>query len=132
MGWYNGKDGSYYQQHVEVKGYSNKLTEEQKQFNKLSLSEIREGIEIAQEQYMRDMNDITKVHLKTPYSKAKKEEIEYVVEATDEKNTDFKEKLKVDKNDIIDLDARKKEKEIINFEEKKKERQDEEENYRGA
>ncbi len=85
MGFYNGKDGSFYQKHVEVEGYSNKLTEEQKQFNKLSPNEIREGIEIAQQQYMRDMNDISKVHLKTPYSKAKKEPIEYVVEETKEK-----------------------------------------------
>lgn len=86
MGWYNGKDGSYYQQHVEVKGCSNKITEGQKVFNKLSHNEIREGIEVAQQQVMRDMKDITNVHLKVPYSKTKDEPIEYVVEET-EKNT---------------------------------------------
>lgn len=81
MGFYNGKDGSYYQLFVG----SNKLTEEQKQFNKLSPEEIREGIEIAQQQWMRDMKDISNEHLKTPYSKTRKEDIEYVVEEAKEK-----------------------------------------------
>lgn len=131
MGW-NPNEG-YYQKHVEVEGYSNKITEEQKQFNKLSPEEIREGIEIAQQQYMRDMKNIGKVHLKTPYSKTKKEPIEYVVKESEEKDTDFKETLKVSsKDDIIDFNVRKREKEIINFEEKRQERQNEEEDYRGA
>ncbi len=130
MGW-NPNEG-YYQKHVEVEGYSNKVTEEQKQFNKLSPDEIREGIDIAQQQYMKDMKDISKVHLKAPYSKTKKEKIEYVVEETEGKNADFKETLKVDENDIINFETRKREKEIINFEEKRQERQDEKENYMGA
>lgn len=79
MGWYNGKEGSYYQPHVEVEGCSNKITEERKQFNKLAPGEIREGIEIAQQQWMRDMKDISKVHLEMPYSKIR-EKIEYVIE----------------------------------------------------
>ncbi len=80
MGFYNGKDGSWYEKFSGVEGHSNKITEVQRAINKLSLDEIREGIEIAQQQYMRDMNDLSKVHLKTPYSKAKKEPIEYIVE----------------------------------------------------
>ncbi len=85
MGYYNGNDGSYYQLFMG----SNKLTEEQKLFNKLSPEEIREGIEIAQQQYMRDMKNISKVHLKaeklkTPYSKTKKDKIEYVVKESKE------------------------------------------------
>lgn len=84
MGWYNGKDGSYYQQHVEVEGCSNKITEGQRVFNKLGLTEIREGIDVAQQQYMRDMKDISGVHLKTPYAKTRKEDIEYVVEESKE------------------------------------------------
>ncbi|MCI8352910.1 MAG: hypothetical protein HFJ58_04875 [Clostridia bacterium] len=127
MGW-NPNEG-YYQRHVESEGYSNKITEEQKQFNKLSIEEIREGIEIAQQQYTRDMKNIGKVHLKTPYSKAKKEPIEYVVKESKGEDTDFKETVKVSKEDIIDFNTKRKEKEIINFEEK---RQNEEENYRGA
>lgn len=85
MGWYNGKDGSYYQPHVEVEGCSNKITEGQKVFNKLALDEIREGIEVAQQQYMRDMRNTSDERLKTPYSKTRKEDIEYIVkEAKDE------------------------------------------------
>lgn len=87
MGWYNGKDGSYYQQHVEVKGCSNKITEGQKVFNKLSLNEIREGIEVAQQQFMRDMKDISNVQLKVPYSKTKEEPIEYVVKEVENETT---------------------------------------------
>lgn len=82
MGW-NPNEG-YYQKHVEVEGYSNKVTEEQKAFNKLASDEIREGIEIAQQQFLRDMKDASRTHLsgdklKAPYSKRKKEPIEYII-----------------------------------------------------
>ena len=54
-------------------------------FNKLSLKEIREGIAIAQQQYMRekDMREKDKSKLEIPYSKIN-EEIEYIVEEAKE------------------------------------------------
>lgn len=91
MGFYNGDDGSGYEKFNGVGGRSNKITEIQKATNKLSPEEIREEIEIVQQQYMRDMKNISKVHLKaeklkTPYSKTKKEPIEYVVKESEETN----------------------------------------------
>lgn len=52
MGW--RPEEGYYQQHVETEGYSNKITEEQKKFNKLSIDEVREGITIVQDEIERE------------------------------------------------------------------------------
>lgn len=86
MGFYNGKDGSGYIKFSGVEGCSNKITEIQRAINKLSPEEVREGIEIAQQQYMRDKANLKTEKLKTPYSKTKKEPIEYVVKESEETN----------------------------------------------
>ena len=73
MGW-NPEEG-YYQKFVgKEDGYSNKISEEQRKFNKLQLEEIRDGIKIAQEQAAKDRGETIQEVKKTT------EPIEYVVE----------------------------------------------------
>lgn len=82
MGW-NTNNG-YYEKHVQEEGCSNVIYYEQKAFNGLSPNEIREGIQIAQQQYLRDQKSPNKDHtngekIKSPYYKTR-HPIEYVVE----------------------------------------------------
>ncbi len=56
MGW-NPEKG-YYQKFVgKEDGYTNKISEEQRKFNKMQLEEIREGIQIAQAQVAKDRGE---------------------------------------------------------------------------
>lgn len=58
MGW--RPEEGYYQKHVEVEGFSNKITEEQKAFNKLSPEDTREGIAIASAEIAKEKGTLTR------------------------------------------------------------------------
>ncbi len=82
MGYLNGQ---YYEKFVaHTSNYSNKISDLQKTTNKIDINETKELIDMIQEQFMKEMRDVTKVHLNSRnYDiKEKKEPVEYVVEET--------------------------------------------------
>ncbi|MBO5479036.1 MAG: hypothetical protein J6A04_04985 [Clostridia bacterium] len=78
---YNVNEG-YYEKHVNKEGY--KITDEQEKFNALDMSDVREGIGIAEQQYAKDHG------IELPKSQSnKKEPIEYVVEEQQDKEMEL-------------------------------------------